>query len=237
VKTLVKKRFLLAVVCMPVALAACDPSPGDEPPKPRAEASANPVLAAKEPLTTGPAGTAYPVPSVKIEPERPEPPAAQAPAAASGTAAGTRPGGAQAGGSQAGGPQITGSAGGASSNGTAQPAPAPATSAAAGVNDAKAPAGASADGKDTAVNAPGTGVLTDEEEKNQMPMAGQNHNYSGDARKAGQNEATPTGKNDGAASVPANAAGAGGQGAGASGAPGASGTSGGSSASGGSSGG
>lgn len=43
--------------------------------------------------------------------------------------------------------------------------------------------------KDSPANAPGD--LTDKEERSQMPMAGQGHNYSGDARKAGQNEASP----------------------------------------------
>nr|HRO61776.1 hypothetical protein [Burkholderiaceae bacterium] len=44
--------------------------------------------------------------------------------------------------------------------------------------------------KDSPANAPGD--LSPEEERSQMPMAGQGHNYSGDARKAGQQEATPT---------------------------------------------
>jgi len=43
--------------------------------------------------------------------------------------------------------------------------------------------------EDSPANAPGD--LTPEEERSQMPMAGQGHNYSGDARKAGQEEATP----------------------------------------------
>src|SRR5690606_33795658 len=43
--------------------------------------------------------------------------------------------------------------------------------------------------EDSPANAPGD--LTPAEERSQMPMAGQGHNYSGDARKAGQEEATP----------------------------------------------
>lgn len=159
-------RYLLAAVCTPLALSACDGTPGDTPQKPKVVAASGTSSASSEPITTGPAGKAYPVPSISIE--KTPPVGSAAPAAATPAAA----------------------------------TPAAAAPSASAGPAADRPAGASPAAKDTPVNAPGTGELTKEEEKNQMPMPGQVHNYSGDARKAGQVEATPTGKKDNAAGPP-----------------------------------
>jgi hypothetical protein len=183
VKASMKLRNLAALVCAPLALVACNDAPGDGPQKPKVAQTVAAAAPASEPLRTGPAGTAYPVPSISASQNSPAGGAQGGAGAAVANPAATNPGAAPA--------------------GAANPGAAPPTSPAAaapGTVVEQGTGGANPAAKDAPTNAPGSGELTAEEEKNQMPMPGQVHNYSGDARKAGQNEATPTGKNDDAAS-------------------------------------